>query len=630
MFKPLTMQRITLKVLQEYAPLTALILADSGVFGPETSQLPEEILPHRPGDAYHKLFSSAETRLSKVKQRVSLPTPIKSLPLRGIELAELEQINQHLGELWNQFSKLEEQQHKAAEERRHLDSLSQSLEIFQSLDIDLSVLRNTREFLDLHVGTLPLIDLQRFEKAVSLAPYHFLKVFYKTQDTAYVMVAGPPKQASDTHQLLQTADFKTLVVPPEFSDRPQKIRQDLAQRQREVDSLSQQLAAEVSALGAHWAKDLSHYQAVLRLAAPYDQLVGLMRGGRSGLILIEGWIPSRDVAHLRHMLQTRLQHPFELSVRDPIESELSRVPTLMSHPRFFRPFEVLVRNFGIPRYDEIDPTLLFTASFILMFGMMFGDIGHGAVIVVAGWYFREKLGDFARMVIAVGMSSVLFGFLYGSVFGYEEILHALWVAPLSDPMLMLSVALVWGVSFILMACVLKLYNLLTAKRYKEAWFDNQGLAGILFYLGSLYTLYHLVQGNPLGGWGFLLMGLPLASILAFKWHEQQGLPLGEKIIIVLIEGFDAVMNFISNTLSFMRVAAFSLNHAALALAVFAIANGMGLFGHWTTVVLGNLFILVLEGAIVSIQVLRLEYYEGFARFFSGNGRAFRPLHLKNS
>jgi V/A-type H+-transporting ATPase subunit I len=103
---------------------------------------------------------------------------------------------------------------------------------------------------------------------------------------------------------------------------------------------------------------------------------------------------------------------------------------------------------------------------------------------------------------------------------------------------------------------------------------------------------------------------------------------GERLIVVIIEGFDFIMNFVSNTLSFMRVAAFSLNHAALAIAVFTLANAMDLFGHWTAVVLGNIFIMVLEGAIVGIQVLRLEYYEGFARFFSGDGRAFQPLVLK--
>ena len=123
------------------------------------------------------------------------------------------------------------------------------------------------------------------------------------------------------------------------------------------------------------------------------------------------------------------------------------------------------------------------------------------------------------------------------------------------------------------------------------------------------------------------MLVPLAVILAYQWHHLDA-TLGEKIIVVFIEGFETLLGFIANTLSFLRVAAFSLNHVALAIAVFTIANMLGPTGHWITVVLGNHFILVLEGAIVTIQVLRLEYYEGFSRFFNGDGREFRPLTMK--
>jgi V/A-type H+-transporting ATPase subunit I len=115
-------------------------------------------------------------------------------------------------------------------------------------------------------------------------------------------------------------------------------------------------------------------------------------------------------------------------------------------------------------------------------------------------------------------------------------------------------------------------------------------------------------------------------VLGYEWQRNSG-PIAERIAIVAIEGFDTLLGYIANTLSFLRVAAFSLNHVALAIAVFTIANGMGPAGHWTTVVVGNVFILVLEGAIVTIQALRLEYYEGFSRFFSGDGREFKPLRF---
>jgi V/A-type H+-transporting ATPase subunit I len=113
----------------------------------------------------------------------------------------------------------------------------------------------------------------------------------------------------------------------------------------------------------------------------------------------------------------------------------------------------------------------------------------------------------------------------------------------------------------------------------------------------------------------------------WQWRQSQG-AIFERALVVFIEGLEQVISSVSGTLSFLRVAAFSLNHIALAAAVFAIAGMMDSFGHWVTVVLGNIFIIVLEGAIVAIQCLRLEYYEGFSRFFGGKGKSFEPLRLE--
>ena len=126
----------------------------------------------------------------------------------------------------------------------------------------------------------------------------------------------------------------------------------------------------------------------------------------------------------------------------------------------------------------------------------------------------------------------------------------------------------------------------------------------------------------------VLAGLGIVTIAAFKWHEAKA-GLGERILVTAIETLETGINLFANTLSFMRVAAFSLNHVALALAIFTLANGLGTAGHWLTIVLGNIVIIVLEGGIVAIQALRLMYYEGFSRFFSGDGTEFVPLRLSS-
>ena len=329
---------------------------------------------------------------------------------------------------------------------------------------------------------------------------------------------------------------------------------------------------------------------------------------------------------VKRTLQERLESPFVIDARDPLPDERGLVPSVMRHSKLLRPFSLLVTQYGVPRYGEVNPTHLFALTYILMFGMMFGDVGHGAVILVTALLLRRKLGSFTAFGVAAGLSSILFGFLYGSIFGYEHVLHAIWIAPLTDPLYMLTVALLWGIGFITLATLLNIINHLTMGDRLGALFADNGLLSLLLYAGLLGTGYSFYQTGSVGGFWATLAILSLIGIFAHKLVEQEA-PIGERILVAFIETFETITGFVSNTLSFLRVAAFSLNHVALAIAVFTLANMMGDTGHWITVVLGNVFILVLEGLIVAIQVLRLEFYEGFSRFYSGDGKAFKPLTL---
>jgi V/A-type H+-transporting ATPase subunit I len=192
---------------------------------------------------------------------------------------------------------------------------------------------------------------------------------------------------------------------------------------------------------------------------------------------------------------------------------------------------------------------------------------------------------------------------------------------------MLGVALGWGIAFILLATLLTIHNRLADGRLREALLDSHGVAGLLLYLGLLGGAWRLSTTGQLGIIIPLLLCAALAAIFVQAWQRNSGSAIVERSLIMLVEGFEAIMAYISNTLSFLRLAAFSLNHVALAIAIFTVGNMLHATGYWLTVVLGNMFILVLEGAIVAIQALRLEYYEGFSRFFGGDGRPFRPLTL---
>jgi len=624
MFTPLVMQRTTVYLLKEEAPMAALAFGCCGVFEPELSD-DNESISEEFGSHYREVYDAASTRLAKIRTHLGDGVP-GSAPseIRLVSQSDLDSLNDKLGELWTRCSEREELLRHVRDELRAVAQLEEALDVYEPLDFDLGLLHEGFRFLDVRIGIVPLADIGRLREAVGLIGYA-VSDFSHAETTAHVLLAGLASDSPQLERVLGAASFTELKIPTDFAAHPRRVRRELEARKGVLHAQLQEIDESISADEIGNEEFLRDAAELLTLASAYARMSETQRK-RGGLARIGGWVPKDRVDELRARLRQQLDNRFVLESRDPLPEERAKVPSALHHPRLLRPFEALVRNYGVPRYGEIDPTWLFAVSFIAMFGMMFGDIGHGLVIAVAGVLARRKLRGFAPFVVAIGTSSMVFGLLYGSLFGYEELIHPLWIAPLSNPALMLKLALYWGIGFIILMTLIQIRNRLREGAVAEALMSGSGLAGVAFYLGIVYAAASWLQTGAIGSVGLLALLAPLLVILVYHWRHVTA-PLSEKIIVVFIEGFETLLGFVANTLSFLRVAAFSLNHVALAIAVFTIANMLGPAGHWITVVLGNIFILVLEGAIVTIQVLRLEYYEGFSRFFSGDGREFRPLTM---
>jgi V/A-type H+-transporting ATPase subunit I len=236
----------------------------------------------------------------------------------------------------------------------------------------------------------------------------------------------------------------------------------------------------------------------------------------------------------------------------------------------------------------------------------------------------------------VGLFSALFGLLFGSFFGREDIFQPLWFSPLDDiPRLMLA-ALALGATLILTGLSLRIFNGLRSERFWVVATDRFGLAGLIFYGGGLISGY-LVYRQILPPVALVWLAAPLVAVFCHPFAERQGGqwgPTGMLLAEGAIEVLETILGFLTNTLSFLRVAAFGLAHAGLFLAVFALAEQarqLPLAPLWVVVVqvLGNAVILVLEGLVVSIQAVRLEFYEIFSKFFHGGGVVYTPLALES-
>jgi len=625
-WRPESMSLVRIQALREESNDLAVALADFGAFQPTSHSDDEEIhaaFPELPALQYRSQYVEAIGRMQKISRHTGqierLPVAEQVAPLSE---ADLRALNHRLGLVWRQFSDAEERLRRAREEVRRIDQLMGSLNRFAALNLDLKVFRSEHRFMSFLLGTLPRANVKPLSEALHLENC-FLHEFHQSGDTAYVVLAVTVREDGHALQkLLETSRFRGIDLPPEFQDVPAKVRADL-ERELAMQSAEQRDAEEfLEALAADHANEFTESCRKLRGAAPCAQLSETLRA-RGGLATLAGWVPEGELPRLKQAL-ARIPHQPVLEVRSPAREEFELVPSLMRESRLWSPFSQLVRNYGVPRYGEIDPTPLFAISFLLMFGMMFGDVGHGLVIAGVALGMRRLLGRFTPALVAAGLASAIFGLLYGSIFGYEHVIPALWLSPLAEPMRVLQVAVIWGIGFLLTTNVLRIINWVQQERWHDVLFHSQGIAGILFYLAGLWGISRWLGGQGFGTAEQLAIALPLAAILVYQWKEspERG---GIRILVALIEGLDTLIAYLANTLSFLRVAAFSINHVALAFAIFAIAGMLGSVGHWVTILLGNLFILVLEGAIVAIQGLRLEYYEGFSRFFSGGGREFQPL-----
>ena len=254
-----------------------------------------------------------------------------------------------------------------------------------------------------------------------------------------------------------------------------------------------------------------------------------------------------------------------------------------------------------------------------------------------------------RILIPCGISSAVFGLVFGSVFGFEHVLDPLYHAlfgleekpiEVMNPSMTVNIilgAVLIGLFLIMVAMVLNIVSSLRRRDYESGLFGPNGIAGLVFYaslvagLGGQFIGLHLISVPYV----LALIVLPLLLIFLREplgrlaagdpdWKPEKW---GEFILQNFFELFEIMLSYLSNTMSFLRVGAFVLVHAGMMMAVFAIGNMFHAFGFTVAVIIGNALVMVMEALLVAIQVMRLEFYEMFSRYYNGDGRSFRPLSL---
>ena len=388
-------------------------------------------------------------------------------------------------------------------------------------------------------------------------------------------------------------------------------------------------------------KQLSSYFEIKSYAAKYNNQ-----------FILVGWVPQENLEEFKKKIGVVENIEYSTEKGENILNH--QPPVKLKNKKIFRPFEFLVDTYGTPSYGEMDPTAFVAITYTILFGIMFADLGQGLLVSIVGflmWKLKDmKLG---KMLIICGFSSSIFGTLFGSVFGFEHVLDPFYknvfglkekpieVMAASSTNTIIYSAVGLGVLLLIVSMILGVYVLIKRKNYGEAIFGSKGLCGLTFYSALLFMIVDMVAlhtGIVNKFYMIFLIIVPLVLLMFSEIliklvnREKNWLPesWGDYLSQSFFELFEIVLSYVTNTMSFLRVGAFIWVHAGMMMVVFTIANMTSGVGYIIAVVIGNLFVTALEALVAGIQVVRLEFYEMFSKFFEGQGRPFTPIKAEDN
>lgn len=521
-------------------------------------------------------------------------------------------------------------------------------------------------FLTIRIGRIPPKSIDSLRFAVGSRAL----IIPISEDGCKIVAASSKKGRFALDSELKKIDFVPIEINKNFKGMPSDVLDALTENIKEKREEIKKLKSKISSYANEkkekiilLLKKMSLAYQVFHAKYSLDEAQEVYR--------LRGWVSSYNITTIANDLRTLTQERIAIQTYEPFEiPEVKdgdlKVPVHYKHNPFVRSFERMVFSYGIPLYGTVDPTPIVAVFFTLLFGIMFGDAGQGAVILLVGLFLcfsnAKILKDWKRfsyVFIAMGSSSIVMGFLTGEVFTNSTLLipltrritslfgspkdHILHLMPEQGAInkLMYFFAFTLFIGFIInsLGIVINIINNIRLKRIEKAILGKFSLVGLIFFW---YVVLLVLRLMFMDGKTHIIdaIVISLCILLVFFEHPiirivQKEKPILENgLFASVIQGFVEVLEllstFISNSVSFLRVGAFALSHAVLSYIVFTLTDLVG--GYLSLGILvsifGNLIIILLESLIVTIQVIRLQYYEFFSKFFTETGVEFTPFKFE--
>lgn len=500
------------------------------------------------------------------------------------------------------------------------------------------------------VGRLPADNLPKLDYYKET---FFFVAFETTRDYCWGMYFCAKSDKDIVDDIFRSMYFERIHIPDyvkgNTDEALKKLEEQIAHERAELERCEKELSGLAQKYGDTVCEvftELKHHRDIFELRKK--------AGVAKDKFYIKGFIPEKKSEEFEKQFENL--NSVSVVYLPPDADASCTAPTILKNHRFARPFGMLVEMYGLPKYGGFNPTAFVAMTYTLLFGIMFGDLGQGLLLFIAGLFVGKKFNKQAGgMVSRVGVSSMIFGTLYGSFFGFEDLLDPVFESAGIDflPLkvfrqtnFILLTAVAIGIALILMSMIINIYIGFKEKDYEKAVFGCNGIAGLIFYgsvvVGAVGTLMFDVKIMSAPFVIFLIVipalcifcRVPFAAAVKYKqWRlseYEEKMTVGNFIVENFFEMFEFVLSYVSNTMSFLRVGGFVLSHAGMMLVVMTLMEGCAAAAQPLVLVIGNLFVMAMEGMIVAIQIIRLEFYEIFSRFYEGDGKAFEPVSVKFS
>ena len=638
-------------------------------------------------DEWRQKLSSPDTPGSKAKieelrkriEGIIKPLGMKfrvkeGIDLRTYDIKDFEEKREEIEKILGKINESREAQRNIQQEIMKYEDIKRHL---QGIGVELDRLTFVHDysFIEIKFGKISSVKYEELERELKSYPV-IITPIGKKEDEINLILIYMKRTKTQVEEILRKAGWKEEVIPEEINKydydflkdidkKIQNLREEQSKIARETDEL---IIQNKDNLYRIW-QDLKISELVLVIESYFKKT--------TKTLVFSGWVPSKKRDVIEKAIKNTTSNACYIQWLSPqevekIEKKRIKVPVALKNPKIFAPFQMLVTNYSIPEYRTVDPTPVVVFTYLVMFGLMFPDVGQGLIIfflgLVATLIFKKKdnksMFNLSKLIMWCGATATVSGFIFGSVFGLPVLkpiwfnYHAVVMGESSGNRYIrgifdvIKISVIFGIAVIELGIVFNWINLIIKRKWIDLIFTKSGILGAWIFNGgiyiALYMVHHGYKSMPSMDKLLLLAVIP-ALLFVFKKpvefyfkKAENGEPKNVKITLSGIMNFamewavellEVFSGYLSNTLSFMRVAGFGIAHISLMVAFYQLAqmasggNGYNIFGY-ITIIFGNLLVIILEGLSVGVQSLRLNYYEFFSKFFMGSGILYKPIGLK--